>query len=55
MNHLAQMNAERMKDLQREAQNERLARNSQNQEEKRNLLQNALNVLKLMNSAENRR
>lgn len=54
MNQLTQMNAERMKDLQREAQNERLARNSQNQE-KRNLLQNALNSLKSLNSDANRR
>jgi hypothetical protein len=46
---LSQVNAERLKDLQREAANERLVRNSQ-KNEKRNLLQNALNVLKNFNS-----
>jgi hypothetical protein len=46
---LMQVNAERLKDFQREAANERLARSSQKQE-KRNLLQNTLNTLKGFNS-----
>lgn len=46
---ISQVNAERLKDLQREAANERLVRNSQ-KNEKSNLLQNAMNVLKNFNS-----
>ena len=48
-----QVNVERLKDLQREAANERLVRNSQNQE-KTNVLRNALNVFK-QNSDERKR
>jgi hypothetical protein len=53
MINLPQVNAERLKDLQREAENERLVR-SQNQE-KPNVLKNVLNVLKNLNSAEKSR
>jgi hypothetical protein len=49
----SQVNTERLKELQREAANERLARSSQNQE-KNSVLRNALNVLK-QNSDESKR
>lgn len=48
-----QVNAERLKDMQREAQNERLARSAQSQE-KNNVLRNALNLFK-QNSEESKR
>jgi hypothetical protein len=46
---LNQVNAERLKDLHREAENERLARSAQKRN-KGNLLKNALNALKALNS-----
>lgn len=49
----AQVNAERLKDMQRDAENERLARSSQNQEQN-SVLRNALNLFKL-NSEERKR
>ena len=49
----AQVNVERLKDMQRDAENERLARSAQNQE-KNSVLRNALNLFKL-NSDETKR
>jgi hypothetical protein len=49
----AQMNVERLKDMQRDAENERLARSVQNQE-KNSVLRNALNLFK-HNSDERKR
>ena len=43
-----QVNVERLKDMQRDAENERLARSAQNQE-KTNVLSNVLSVFKLNN------
>jgi hypothetical protein len=48
-----QVNIERLKDMQREAANERLARSTQNQD-KNSVLRNALNVFK-QNSDERKR
>jgi hypothetical protein len=49
-----QVNVERLKDMQRDAANERLARSAQNQE-KTNVLRNAFNVFKAMSSDEQKR
>ena len=48
-----QVNVERLKDMQRDAENERLAR-SVNAQEKTNVLQNAMNLFKF-NSEERKR
>jgi hypothetical protein len=49
-----QINLERRKELEREAKNERLARSAQNQE-KTNILRNALNAIKALSNDEPKR
>jgi hypothetical protein len=50
----SQVNVERLKDMKRDAENERLARSAQNQE-KTNILRNALNAIKALSNDEPKR